>query len=265
MVDPARTLPCGGSGRLLRVAWLLAWTAFLLVLGGCSVRSSRREGPSNVERIGSSVLGRPIEARVFPGELPPALMIAGIHGSEESGAQVLEALARRLEDEPEARAGRALVLIPRANPDGLAWHIRSNARGVDINRNFPARSFVAGPDAGPRPASEPETRAILDAIARWRPAAIISVHAPLACIDPDGGPASTALARRMVGLLPFRDLAPLPGSLGSYAGVDCELAMVTFELDRERLPYPDAQAYLEASLGPLLAALGALAEDAFHQ
>ena len=61
------------------------------------------------------------------------------------------------------------------NPDGFAHRFRTNAHGVDLNRNSP--EHWAG--AGARPWSEPETRAIRDLILRERPALSIYYHQPL--------------------------------------------------------------------------------------
>ena len=60
------------------------------------------------------------------------------------------------------------------NPDGFAHHVRTNAHGVDLNRNSP--EHWAG--AGARPWSEPETRAIRDLILRELPALSIYYHQP---------------------------------------------------------------------------------------
>jgi protein MpaA len=213
-------------------------------------------GPRTV-LLGRSVQGRPIEASVFDGTRGCILILGSIHGDEMLAARLVERLAGYLKDHPEARANRTIVIIPRANPDGLAAGTRGNGRRVDVNRNFPTRNFERSKEHGLRPASEPETRALMGAIARYAPSCIVSVHCPLSCIDPDGGAASTSLAREIArhSPLPVKDLAALPGSLGSYAGDELHLQMVTYELDRRSLPSAQIAPYLERHLSALLTAI----------
>jgi protein MpaA len=210
-----------------------------------------------VVQLGASVRGRPISARVFGGTGPPVLILGGIHGDEPSSVRLVERLARRLEREPRAAGGRKVVLIPRANPDGLAAGTRGNARGVDVNRNFPAANFRRSRRHGSAPLSEPEAAVLAAAIRSYGPSCVVSVHGPLKCIDPDGGPSSDRLARAMANLgpLPVKDLPAHAGSLGSYAGQDLGLTMITVELERKRLPARGAEPWLNAHLPALLLAI----------
>ena len=61
---------------------------------------------------------------------------------------------------PALLAGRRVVLLPVINPDGMANGSRFNARGIDLNRNFPAENFSGTARHGTRPLCEPESRAI---------------------------------------------------------------------------------------------------------
>jgi len=225
-----------------------------LCAAGCVWPWGRRPSaePRRVE-LGRSVQGRPITALVFDGTAGTVLVLGGIHGDETASIALVELLARRLEAEPSARAGRQVVLIPCVNPDGRAARTRANARGVDLNRNFAAANFRPSALHGPHPLSEPETRALQDALDRYRPSCVLSIHTPLGCVDPDGGSRSTALARDMANLgpLPVRDLPAMPGSLGSYAGNRLGMTMVTYELDRRAGP----AASLDHYLAPLLLAI----------
>jgi hypothetical protein len=65
-------------------------------------------------------------------------------------------------------------IVRNLNPDGVARGTRLNGRGVDLNRNFPAGWRRSGRrwDAeysGPRPLSEPETRAARKLVRFVRP------------------------------------------------------------------------------------------------
>jgi protein MpaA len=62
------------------------------------------------------------------------------------------------------------------NPDGTAAGTRQNAHDVGLNRKFPYRwRPISDPTyySGPRPASEPETRAAIRLVRRIRPAVTI--------------------------------------------------------------------------------------------
>ncbi|MCK4283474.1 MAG: DUF2817 domain-containing protein, partial [Candidatus Brocadiae bacterium] len=178
--------------------------------------------------------------------------------SEPSSADLAGRLVEHLKGRPQDLAGKRVLVIPRANPDGLAAGTRWNARGVDLNRNFATDNFEPCARNGLAALSEPESRALVRAIALYRPSCVVSVHAPLNCIDADGVDASYALAREMarVSPLPVNDLPAMPGSLGSYAGDELGLKMITYELDRKKTPGNSPAAYLDSHLPALLAAIG---------
>jgi N-acetylmuramoyl-L-alanine amidase/Zinc carboxypeptidase len=125
--------------------------------------------------IGHSVDHRPIVAtRVGdPAAQVRVLVVGDIHGNERAGERIVARLRRTHPD------GVQLWLIRSANPDGAAAGTRQNARGVDLNRNFPYR-WRAGRHGtyypGPRAASEPETRALMRLVRRIRPQIAIYYH-----------------------------------------------------------------------------------------
>jgi protein MpaA len=162
-----------------------------------------------------------------------ALLIASIHGNERAGTPLLRRLADHLQQHPRQMAGRQVVLVPVANPDGCAHHTRANVHGVDLNRNFPAANRQLTDASGAAPLCEPESAVIYGLIKRYHPRRIVSLHEPLACVDYDGP--GKALAARMAGLcgLPVRKLGGRPGSLGSYAGIDRHIPIITLELPRD--------------------------------
>jgi len=184
--------------------------------------------------IGRSVQGREIEAITIGEGAMTVMLIATIHGDESAGTPLLLALAREAAFNPPWMADRRLVIVPLANPDGFAMTRRSNARGIDLNRNFPADSFTSRRRHGSEPLSEPESLALHAAIQEFQPQRIISMHQPLGCIDFDGDGAEVARAMSEAmpdsHRLPVRKLGAYAGSLGSFAGVDLGIPIITVEL-----------------------------------
>lgn len=179
---------------------------------------------------GRSVENRALEYLVI-GQGPDVVFIlATIHGNEPAGTPLVLRLAEYLRRHPLMLRGRRLVLVPVANPDGMARNRRFNANGVDLNRNFEATNRLDGGKFGYRALSEPESRFIHLLLHQYKPDRIVSVHQPLTCVDYDG-PAK-ALAECMAEYcdLPVRKLGARPGSLGSYAGETLSIPIVTFEL-----------------------------------
>ena len=197
------------SGRLrLRLVGALALAAFLCAAGSASA-DQRKE-------IGRSVQGRPILAFASgPVEAPLKVLVVGaIHGDETAGMRI----ARRLIRAESMRRVR-LFVIPTINPDGVAAGTRGNAHGVDLNRNFPYRwrPLDGGEYSGPRPLSEPESRAVQGLILSQRPDVTIWLHQPFGLIDrPEGNPFAAQRFAQLIGL-PFQRLrGPYPGSASRW-------------------------------------------------
>ncbi len=160
------------------------------------------------------------------------LLLAAIHGNEPAGTPLLERLSRHLATRPDLLAGRRVIVVSCANPDGRVANRRTNARGVDVNRNFPAANRHPNARNGARALSEPETQLVHELVERERPACIVSVHQPLACIDWDGPAEGLARAMGALDVLPVRRLGARPGSLGAWAGQDLGIPVITLELPR---------------------------------
>ena len=205
------------------------------------------------DEIGRSTAGRPILARRFGGAGAPLLVMGGIHGDEPASVDALLDLVARL----AAAAVRVpLWLVPAANPDGLWVGRKNSARDVDLNRNFPARSFRAdyppGYFPGSAPLSEPETQAVAALLAREPPRGAVAVHAPFACVNYDGPAAAWAEVVAQACGWPARgDIGyPTPGSFGSWLGLDRGLPVLTLELPPGPLDgfRDEAAAALDAAL-----------------
>jgi len=136
--------------------------------------------------VGRSAEGIPIEACQLNRSDPQAsnvlLVVGSIHGDEPDGKRVVDALLSNA-----APIGSNIWLIRDGNPDGALLGTRRNANEVDINRNFPVKWLASDPAArtysGPRPASEPETIALMAAVEMIAPTQIVVFHQPYELID----------------------------------------------------------------------------------
>lgn len=182
--------------------------------------------------VGRSVQNRYIQTIVFGQGPDTTLIIATIHGNETAGTGLVELLPDNLRKSPGLLRGRRVVIVPVANPDGKANNTRGNAHDVDLNRNFAADNRMNSKRNGSSPLSEPESRVIAQLISRYRPSRIIAIHQPLACIDYDGPGRDIAERMALYCDLPVKKLGARPGSLGSYAGEEIGIPIITFELRR---------------------------------
>jgi protein MpaA len=191
--------------------------AALLVLLAC-LQLLLATGAAAVERsvIGRSVQGRPLVS-VRTGSPRPTtriLVVGDIHGNERAGRRIASLLVAL-----GAPQGAELLVVPTINPDGVAARTRGNAHGVDLNRNFPFdwRPLSGAEYAGPRPLSEPETRAIHRFILRTEPDVTIWFHQPFGLVDrPSGNPFVARRFSRLIGL-PLVDLpGRYPGSASRW-------------------------------------------------
>ncbi len=191
----------------------------------------------------SSSLERPLFFTHF-GDHPTntTIFLGGVHGDECSSVYVSLKLAQHLKAHPEISKKNYIVVAPLVNPDGFFANpqTRTNARGVDINRNFPTRDWRNGAKGryypGPRASSENETKFQIALFHRFRPVKIVSIHSPLGRYDYDG-PSSdlddfVQWLKKSSGEnhFPLRRYRVFPGSLGNYAGMERKIHTLTLEL-----------------------------------
>ena len=159
------------------------------------------------------LLGRSVEKRAItavqigdPAGTRVAMVVGVIHGDERAGLRIVRAIKREASREADALSGTQLWAIATVNPDGLRAHTRKNSHGVDLNRNFPYRwrgnvPHSSGYYPGPKPASEPETRAVMAFVQRVQPDLSIWYHQPwgavLAC---HGSPQVAAEYAKLAGM-----------------------------------------------------------------
>jgi protein MpaA len=162
------------------------------------------------EVVGESSLGREIRAFVLGTGRPRLLVVGCIHGDECAGSIVAD---RLLQAHPPERG--SLWVVPDLNPDGHALEVRGNARGVDLNRNFPG-TWRPLATSGETPGSEAETQVAMRLIRRLRPDVTVWFHQPQALVRATGP--SVAVARRYARLarMRFRALPRPPGSATAW-------------------------------------------------
>jgi len=247
---------------------LLSSVGILLCTAGCQAPAEPRITGTEARLItpvilrtvvGVSVENRLIETIVLGHGPDTILIIATIHGNEPAGTALVERLVDHLGEQRFLLQGRKIVIVPVANPDGMAQSTRYNARGVDLNRNFAAGNRVNNERNGMAALSEPEARTIAQILNRYQPNRIVAIHQPLSCVDYDG-PAK-ALAERMADHcdLPVRKVGALPGSLGSFAGETLNIPIITMELRKNDSELSAQQ--LWDSYGRALLAAVAFPED----
>jgi len=186
--------------------------------------------PSRYRIVGTSVQSRPIMCLELGQGSDVTYIMATIHGNEPAGTPLVRRLARHLRQNRELLTGRKVVLMAVANPDGLVNGTRYNAKGIDLNRNFEAKNRVNSKQTGLTALSEPEARVIKRLIMEYKPDRIVSIHQPLNCIDYDGPARMLADRMGQYCALPVKKLGARPGSLGSYAGLELGIPIITFEM-----------------------------------
>lgn len=216
---------------------------------------------SDWDVMGASVEGRPIHAATFGSGPVRVYVIAGIHGDEKPAVANAERLRVLLLGQPPETS--SVRLVRDVNPDGTAHGTRTNVRGVDLNRNWPASNFRPSASRGATPLSEPETTAILVDMRRFQPQLVIALHAaragPFVNFDGPG----LEPARTFVDAAAEHDSRwkirtemgyATPGSLGSLMGMDRGIPVLTIELDRAQSG-DEAWPSLRAGIAAVLAEL----------
>ncbi|MBA2733007.1 MAG: DUF2817 domain-containing protein [Acidobacteria bacterium] len=187
--------------------------------------------------LGKTVRGRDVTAMIYGSGSKRVLIFGGIHGDEQHTTVVARALAVNINTET-LPSNLTLVIVPDVNPDGLMAATRVNANGVDINRNFPSKTWRSEYTAqnhypGTKPSSEPETQAVLNLLERYPPHLVVTLHAALGCVNWDGQSGAT-LAQTLASINKYPLCASLgyetPGSLGILMGIDRQVPTVTIEL-----------------------------------
>jgi murein peptide amidase A len=191
--------PAGRRG-LVGAVLTLALLPTLLLLPSSPTTAAGNGRPAVIGHrvLGKSVQGRKIVAwHLGERGKKKVVLIAVMHGNEQAPRRILTDLL----DGPPVH-GLNLWVVPTYNPDGAAHHTRKNAHGVDLNRNYPFkwRNLDGNYESGPKPSSEPETKAMRKFLSKVRPAYILSFHQPLHAVDITERPKFSKRVARALGL-----------------------------------------------------------------
>ncbi|HPF51525.1 MAG TPA: DUF2817 domain-containing protein [Draconibacterium sp.] len=164
------------------------------------------------------------------------LIIGVFHGEEPQGEYII---SRYLKEKDFSAIKNHLYFIPCLNPWGKERGIRVNQNGVDLNRNYPTQNWIETKKdenySGDEPASEKTTQQMIALLAEIKPDSILTLHAPLKCVNYDGPAKELAeIISEKCGFPVIADLGyPTPGSFGTYCGIERSIPTITLELDDE--------------------------------
>lgn len=183
------------------------------------------------------------------------LVLCGVHGDEITPVKFCWDLMMELKAN-HSFADKHIVIAPLVSPDSFFKNkpTRTNAAGVDVNRNFPTGDWKAHAHKrwqnvhskdkrkfpGHTAASEQETIFQMNLIKRYKPNKVISVHAPLTMLDYDGPSLKAEEGKFAKTLLEqmsqkssgykISNYPVFPGSLGNWAGKENHIPTYTLEL-----------------------------------
>lgn len=211
----------------------------------------------NVRKTNS---GTPLIWTTFGEENSPAaanttLVLCGVHGDEITPIKFCWDLMRELKSNHSFH-NKMVVVAPLVSPDSFfkARPTRTNASGVDVNRNFPTKDWKSHAHQkwtqtyrkdkrkypGPHAASEQETIFQMNLIHRYKPNKVISVHSPLTILDYDGPSLRAEVGKSARDVLEemskrsngykVSNYPVFPGSLGNWAGKEKHIPTYTLEL-----------------------------------
>ena len=160
------------------------------------------------------------------------LVIGCFHGDEPQGEYLIEEYLK-------TNHKTSICFIPCLNEYGFKHNVRTNSNGVDLNRNFPAKNWILSKKdnfyGGLEPASEEETKFIIDIINKNKPKLILTLHAPYKVVNYDG-PAKEVSEQisKIIGYPVEESIGySTPGSFGSWAWIEKNIPTITLELDEE--------------------------------
>ena len=165
------------------------------------------------------------------------LILGGVHGNEPEGIYVANGLLDSFMKNFEYNL--QLTIVPILNVEGALLSKRTNDNDVDLNRNMPTKNWSAkfekkkyhpGPSAG----SEPENKALVKWIDDNKPKLIISLHSwePMINTNGDCNPEAEIISKEVGYKVADYIGYPTSGSLGDYCGLERNIPVITYEVER---------------------------------
>ena len=173
--------------------------------------------------MGIDVFGK-IDSQIF--------VIGCFHGDEPQGKYLTEEYLKEKQD-------THILFIPCLNKYGFEHNIRTNKNGVDLNRNFPTENWILSNKdnfyGGSSPASEEETKFIINLFKTNNPKLVLTLHSPYKVVNYDGDGKEISEQISKIINYPVEESIgyPTPGSFGTWAGIEKGIPVITLELDEE--------------------------------
>lgn len=174
--------------------------------------------------------------KIFGNKISPKVFVIGVfHGDEPQGKYLIEEYLKN-------NTHSNILFVPCLNEYGLENNTRTNSNGVDLNRNYPTKNWELTERneffGGIAPASEEETKFIINLVEKYSPEIILTLHAPYKVVNFDGGKDKYKVLLEKISKIMNYPLEasigyPTPGSFGTWAGVEKGILTITLELDEE--------------------------------
>lgn len=165
------------------------------------------------------------------------LIIGVMHGEEPQGEFLINKFIKNIKDETKFK--NKLIFVPCVNQFGLKYGQRTNENGVDLNRNYPTKNWELTEKnqyfGGQYPASEYQTKFLIELVENIKPDCILSIHAPYRIVNYDGDAKKIAEKISQITGYPVEsDMGyPTPGSFGTYFGIEKNIPVITLELPED--------------------------------